>query len=318
VQYAATLVQNMMVQDECSSSPSIVQKDITDTDNNAMVDMTITKMSETPSPVIIEKIDQTTTNETNCSSNILNDAQTDGDVYFLDDHSLAATQVYCDEDISIRTVPNRRSLRDITDRKLESIFEPEPQQHNGKNFLSSTEINMIGLPKTLSRDPMVLVQQLKKILLSVQNIRPLTPRENIMPGLKNFVGKSRNVKSKTVRNVCYFNALTFALSSCDSIISNALSYLKSVNPDWMVNVDLLQPGRKKPKSGTTVAPLIGREESSFVENFCNLLVAMRAQDLPRVFEEAINYREDRLILDPTIVLASFYTELGIPQAKQGV
>ena len=349
------MVQKMVVQDESSfivekdamntmldmtitttgetSSSVIVEKDAMDMTLVSFLSSTVKKVDETERDALNTTFSSCTTNETSCSSiqhNDINHAQTNGDYHFPDD----ATQEFSDDD-SMSTIHNeddekslnsdektklvnKRSVRNITETKLESIFEPEPSHHKGKNFLSSSEISMIGLPKTLSRDPMVLVQQLKKILQSVQNIRPLTPRETLMPGLKNFVGNSRNVKNKKVRNVCYFNALVFALSSCDSIVEKALSYLKSINPSWAVNVDLLQHGRKKPKSGTSVAPLIGREESRFVENFSNLLVAMRAQDLPRIFEETINYKEDRLILDPTFVLTSFYKESDIPEKKQGI
>jgi hypothetical protein len=349
------MVQKMVVQDESSfivekdamntmldmtitttgetSSSVIVEKDAMDMTLVSFLSSTVKKVDETERDALNTTFSSSTTNETSCSSiqhNDINYAQTNGDYHFPDD----ATQEFSDDD-SMSTIHNendekslnsdektkpvnKRSVRNITETKLESIFEPEPSHHKGKNFLSSSEISMIGLPKTLSRDPMVLVQQLKKILQSVQNIRPLTPRENLMPGLKNFVGSSRNVKNKKVRNVCYFNALVFALSSCDSIVEKALSYLKSINPSWAVNVDLLQHGRKKPKSGTSVAPLIGHEGSRFVENFSNLLVAMRAQDLPRIFEETINYKEDRLILDPTFVLTSFYKESDIPEKKQGI
>jgi hypothetical protein len=200
---------------------------------------------------------------------------------------------------------------------LDKLFEPQSQGNTDTNTLSTKEIKTIGFPKHFSRNVEVLEEQIKSILQSIQNIRPINDRKIIMPGLRNFYGSSRNKTIKDVRNICYMNAIIFVLSACDSIVSNALSYLKSTNPSWSVNVDLLEESRVKTK--TTSKPVVmGRTDLSFAENLSTLLVAMRSKNLPHILEETYNYKESRVILDATKIVKSFYDTTGKSADERGI
>ena len=221
---------------------------------------------------------------------------------------------YIEEDEEERH--RKSSEESINSGYLDKLFEPQPESITDTNILSTTEINMIDFPKQFSRNLEVLEEQIKSILQSIQNIRPINERKIIMPGLRNFYGNSRNKTSKDVRNICYMNAIIFVLSSCDSIVLNALSYLQT-NRSWSVNVDLLEEGRGKTK--TTAKPVvIGRTDLSFAENLSTLLVAMRSKNLPRILEEAYNYKESRVILDATKVVQSFYETTEKSVEKRGM
>lgn len=175
---------------------------------------------------------------------------------------------------------------------------------------------MIGLPKQFSRDVNVLEQQLKTILELIHKIRPINDRNVIMPGLKNFYGNMQNRTDKKVRNICYFNAVVNVVSACDSIVSNALSYLKKKNPSWCANVDLLEESRKVGNTSTK-ALVVGRSQSSFAENFCNLLLAMRSKDLHEIMIDTYKYKDKRLRIDSTKVMTTFYDETNTDDEDKG-
>ena len=90
------------------------------------------------------------------------------------------------------------------------MFETSPLHvARPDDFLSNEDIKLITLPKRFSRDVGVLESQLRSMLDSVINLRPINRRYVTMPGLKNVIGNGRNLTSKGVKNICYLNASFF-------------------------------------------------------------------------------------------------------------
>jgi hypothetical protein len=227
--------------------------------------------------------------------------------------------VILDDDVSTIHDDDEERQRKVTEDMLVNpvnFFEQELQTVTSTNFLSTKELKMIGLPKQFSRDVNVLEQQLKTILELIHKIRPINDRNVIMPGLKNFYGNMQNRTDKKVRNICYFNAVVNVVSACDSIVSNALSYLKKKNPSWCANVDLLEESRKVGNTSTK-ALVVGRSQSSFAENFCNLLLAMRSKDLHEIMIDTYKYKDKRLRIDSTKVMTTFYDETNTDDEDKG-
>jgi hypothetical protein len=199
------------------------------------------------------------------------------------------------------------------------MFETSPLHvARPDDFLSNEDIKLITLPKRFSRDVGVLESQLRSMLDSVINLRPINRRYVTMPGLKNVIGNGRNLTSKGVKNICYLNASIFFLSSIDTVVDKAYMFLKSHNPSFTIE-DLLENslGRSKTKSPSTKAVITGKSNESFLYNMCVVLVAMRSKNLKSIVLEKYNYRHDRIIIDSTLVASSFYKEVGISEADQG-
>jgi hypothetical protein len=196
------------------------------------------------------------------------------------------------------------------------MFEPEQLDCDDSNLLSTEQINVIAFPKRFSRNPSVLENQLKELLKSIERLRPLSNRHAVMPGIKNFVDKQRNLTDKNVRNICYMNSIIFFLSSIDEVVSRALSYLKTLDSSWTVE-NLLEDGRKRTKTPTSKALLICGPQLDLVQNLCTFLVTMRSTNLLTMMHENYNYKEDRVIVDPSRFMWSFFESSKVAESNRG-
>ena len=323
------MVQNMASSSSSSSSSTLDSNTSTKVTSNGALDMTSedtgnvtddehrnngegSKAIEMTSEIENEHNTIDTTFEANTSTEMTSNGTLD--VTILDDRT-----VILDDDVSTIHDDDEERQRKVTEDMLVNpvnFFEQELQTVTSTNFLSTKELKMIGLPKQFSRDVNVLEQQLKTILELIHKIRPINDRNVIMPGLKNFYGNMQNRTDKKVRNICYFNAVVNVVSACDSIVSNALSYLKKKNPSWCANVDLLEESRKVGNTSTK-ALVVGRSQSSFAENFCNLLLAMRSKDLHEIMIDTYKYKDKRLRIDSTKVMTTFYDETNTDDEDKG-
>ena len=116
--------------------------------------------------------------------------------------------------------------------KFCAMFEPEQRDCNDSNLLSTQEISLVTFPNQFSRNVSILEKQLHELLKSIELLRPLSKRDAVMPGIKNFVNKQRNMTNKNVRNICYMNSIIFFLSSIDEVVARALSFLRNRHSRW--------------------------------------------------------------------------------------
>jgi hypothetical protein len=202
-----------------------------------------------------------------------------------------------------------------TSGDLVKMFESQPVNYS-PHFITNEEIQIL-LPKQFSRDPHVCEDQILRLLDSIRSLRPLSRREEIMPGLKNVIGNQRNLTLNTVRNMCYFNAATFMLSSIDEIVHQALVFVKNENSSFKIE-DALDDNRKKTKTPSARDVVIGKKEWTFKYNMCVLLISMRYKTLKDMVFQKYNYQADSVVIDSTLVAGALFTELNIGAKDQGM